>query len=145
MDLSVVTYLLYLAVTVPLTVWVGRVLQRNGAHFLIDVFRGDEQLARAVNQLLVTGFYLLNLGYVALFMASAREVDSGRAVLEVLSGKVGGVAVVVGLIHFANVWMLNAFRRRAIQQVKGQPPVAPSYLLPPQVPGAPWAAPGAAG
>ena len=46
------TYLLYLAIVVPLTVWVGRALRRHGEVFLVDVFGGDERLARSVNQLL---------------------------------------------------------------------------------------------
>lgn len=126
MDLTVLTYLLYLAVTVPLTVWVGRALRRHGEVFLVDVFHGDQRLAEAVNQLLVIGFYLLNLGYLSFFMASQADVDSGRRVMEVLSTKVGGVALVVGIIHFGNVWCLNAFRRRAMLRAQAKPPVDPN-------------------
>jgi hypothetical protein len=126
-DLKVLTYLLYLAVAVPLTVWVGRALQRHGEVFLLDVFRGDSRLAHAVNQLLVIGFYLLNLGYVSYFMASNTDVETGQQVLEVLSTKVGGVALVVGAVHFANVWFLNALRRRALLRAQGIPPVPPNH------------------
>ncbi|MDQ1515253.1 MAG: hypothetical protein QOE80_1083 [Actinomycetota bacterium] len=119
------TYLLYLAIVVPLTVWVGRALRRHGEVFLVDVFGGDERLARSVNQLLVTGFYLLNFGFLSNFMASKADVETGRALMEVLSAKVGGVALVVGVIHLANVWSLNAFRRRAVQRAQiTQPPMA---------------------
>ena len=130
MDLSVVTYLLYLAVTVPLTVWVGRSLARHGEVFLVDVFHGETQLAHAVNQLLVIGFYLLNFGYLSYFMASSTDVETGREVMEVLSTKAGGVALVIGVIHFTNVWCLNAFRRRALLRAQTVPPVAPSYYTP---------------
>jgi hypothetical protein len=132
-DLKVMTYLLYLAVVVPLTVWVGRALRRHGEVFLFDVFQGDERLARSVNQLLVIGFYLLNFGFLSNFMASSAEVDTGRALMEVLSGKVGGVALVVGVIHLGNVWSLNAFRRRAVQRAQTSPP--------PMAPPAGWAPP----
>lgn len=44
-------------------------------------------------------------------MASSGEVTTGRALMEVVSANLGGVAVVVGLVHFGNVWALNAFRR----------------------------------
>lgn len=126
MDLTVMTYLLYLAITVPLTVWVARALRRNGEVFLVDVFHGDAGLAHAVNQLLVIGFYLLNLGYLSLFMTSSTQAGTGRAVLEILSHKVGGVAVVIGVIHFGNLWLLNAFRRRAVLRAQGVPPVDPN-------------------
>ena len=116
MDLTVVAYLLYLAVVVPLTIWVGRALKRHGEVFLVDVFAGDERLAHSVNQLLVIGFYLLNFGFLSYFMASSAEVVTGRELMELLSSKVGGVALMIGLIHLTNVWSLNAFRRRALQR-----------------------------
>jgi hypothetical protein len=126
MDFTVITYLLYLAVTIPLTLWVAKALHRHGETFLVDVFQGDVRLASAVNQLLVIGFYLMNFGYVSYFMASTVQVDTARKVLEVLSTKVGGVALVVGAVHFVNVWCLNAFRRRAVLRAQGVPPVAPN-------------------
>ena len=137
MDLTVVTYLLYLAVTVPLTVWVGRALARHGEVFLVDVFHGDTRLAHAVNQLLVIGFYLLNFGYVSYFMASTVDVQTGRELMEVVSTKAGGVALVIGVIHFGNVWALNTFRRRALLRAQGVPPLAPNRytaVAPPPAP-----------
>lgn len=126
MDLTVVAYLLYLAVTIPLTLWVGRALRRHGEVFLVDVFRGDTNLAHAVNQLLVIGFYLLNFGYVSYFMASPADVTTGRQLMELVSGKVGAVALIVGLLHFGNVWCLNALRRRALLRAQAVPPVPPN-------------------
>lgn len=61
MDYKVLTYLLYLTVTVPLTIFVARTLYGNGKVYLQDVFDGDETLAEAVDHLLVVGFYRLNL------------------------------------------------------------------------------------
>jgi len=126
MDLTVVTYLVYLAVTVPLTVWVARALHRYGEVFLNEVYGGDTNLAHAVNQLLVIGFYLLNLGYVALFMTSHTTINSGQRLLEVLSEKVGAVAIVLGVIHLVNLWAFNAFRRRAVLRAKALPPIEPN-------------------
>ena len=83
------------------------------------------------------GFYLLNLGYVSYFMASSADVQTGRELMEVVSTKVGGVALVIGLIHFGNVWCLNAFRRRAMLRAQGVPPLAPNrytQVVPPAAP-----------
>jgi hypothetical protein len=140
MDRTVLAYLLYLVITIPLTVWVARALHRYGQVFLNDVFNGEVTLAHAVNQLLVIGFYLLNLGYVAFFMTSNATIDSSRRLMEVLSTKVGGVAVVVGVLHFANVWAFNAFRRRALLRARAVPPVTPNAYTPVGPPPG-WAAP----
>ncbi len=114
MNAKVVTYLLYLAITVPLTVFVARTLYRNGRVFLHDVFHGNDGLADAVNHLLVVGFYLLNLGYVALYLRTDRAVRTGEDVLEVLTHRVGIVAIVLGTVHLANVWLFSTVRNRAL-------------------------------
>ena len=76
MTLKTLAYLLYLAITVPLTIYVARTLFRNGKVFLHDVFNGNDALADAVNRLLVVGFYLFNLGYVALFMQNDETIEN---------------------------------------------------------------------
>ncbi len=126
MNAKVITYLLYLATTVPLTVFVARTLYRNGRMFLHDVFRNNEPLADAVNHLLVVGFYLLNLGFVAMFLKTTQAVDNGEQIIEVLSRRVGFVAIVLGVVHLVNVWVFNGFRNRAIEADLRSAPVATS-------------------
>ncbi|MFI5888985.1 hypothetical protein ACIA5D_02570 [Actinoplanes sp. NPDC051513] len=129
MDPKVWMYLLYLSVSVGLTVWVATTLARNGLVFLADVFE-DERLARAVNQLLVMGFYLLNFGYVAFAMRSSATVDDAGEALEVFSMKIGLVLLVLGVLHFCNVYFLGRYRRSRLRQQHGQPPLPPSGRLP---------------
>jgi hypothetical protein len=128
MDKTVIAYLGYLAITVPLTIWVARALYHHGGVFLIDVFRGNEALARAVNNLLVIGFYLLNLGYVAFFL-KAGHVDTTTGLIETMAKKVGGVSIVLGLVHLGNVWAFNTFRKRAVREAAGLPPVRPDARI----------------
>lgn len=126
-DYSILTYGLYTLIAVPITLFVARTLSRNGKHFLVDVFHGNDSLADAVNQLLVVGFYLLNLGFVSFFLKSKEAIGSGRVALEVLSTKVGTVAIVIGLVHFFNVWVFNKYRNRAMYLANpGVAPVDPT-------------------
>ena len=130
MEPLVVTYIAYLVITVPLTLWVGRTLRRNGRVFLMDVFGGDEDLASAVNHLLVVGFYLVNLGYVCLALKVSTEVLTATQAIEALSLKVGGVVLVLGVLHLGNLWVLNQLRRRAQLSPATHPPVAPDAWYP---------------
>jgi hypothetical protein len=129
MDPKVWMYLLYLAVSVGLTVWVATTLARNGLVFLADVF-ADEKLARAVNQLLVMGFYLLNLGYVTFTMRSGAQVQNASDALETLSTKIGLVLLVLGLLHFCNVFFLGRYRRGRLRQQQTMPPLPATGRLP---------------
>lgn len=130
MDPLVPTYAAYLGMTVPITLWVGSTLRRNGRVFLLDVFDGDEDLASAVNHLLVVGFYLVNLGYVFLALKVGAEVATATQAIEALSLKVGAVILVLGVLHLANLYVLNKLRRRAEQSAWAdtRPPVAPDAV-----------------
>ncbi len=131
MDPVVVTYLVYVALSVGLTVWVGRVLSRYGAVFLVDVFAGRRDLAEATNTLLVVGFYLLNLGYVAFALRwGGTDVVDGRTAVEALSRRIGGVLLVLGVLHLGNVVVLSRLRRRHRLEAAPRPPVSPATVLP---------------
>jgi hypothetical protein len=125
MDLTVLAYVVYLAISIGLTVWVARTLSTNGRVFLADVLHGNGELADAVNRLLVVGFYLVNLGFVALYLKSADPVDNARQVFETLSVKLGVVLLVLGVMHLGNVYVLNRMRRRGLMEREQYPPVDP--------------------
>jgi hypothetical protein len=128
MNATVMTYGLYLAIALPLTVWVARNLHDNGRIFLVDCFHGNEELADSVNRLLVVGFYLINFGFVALYLKLADEVEAARGVFEALSGKLGVVLLVLGGMHFFNLLIFTKMRKRAIIPLYTAPPVLPPTL-----------------
>ena len=109
---ALVTYAVYLAISVGLTIGTGLVLSRSGQVFLRDVFGGDEALAKAVNRLLVVGFYLLMLGFVMLAMRPSGQITGVGQAAGVLSVKVGEVLLVLGALHLANVAIFRRLRRR---------------------------------
>lgn len=111
MTWNVAEHLAYLLVTVPLTIWVASTLSRNGRVFLHDVFERTD-VADATNHLLVVGFYLLNLGFVLLWLRSGSGVSDLQAVIESLSLKVGVVMLALGVIHMLNVSVFSKIRRR---------------------------------
>ena len=127
MDWTAASYLTYLAVTVPLTIWVASTLSRNGRVFLEDVFGDNATLADAINRLLVVGFYLLNVGFVLLALRTGEIVVDLPTLMEVVSLKVGVVMVVLGLIHFTNVYVFNSIRRRVRLEGLRTPPLPPQY------------------
>jgi hypothetical protein len=126
MDIVVYTYFAYIILSVFLTIWVAQTLHKNGRVFLIEVFHGDESLADSVNHLLVVGFYLINLGYVSLALKIGGEILSAREGIEALSWKIGLVLLVLGAMHFFNLFIFNRIHRRP--KFFRTPPAAPSVV-----------------
>ena len=129
MTTTVVTYLLYLAISISLTIWVAQTLARNGIVFLVDVFGGNALLANSVNHLLVVGFYLINLGFIAHALRLGYDVVSARASIEALASKVGTVLLTLGTMHFFNLYVFSRIRRRATL-AQSLPPVGPDACTP---------------
>ena len=131
MTIGISTYMVYLAISIALTVWVARTLHKNGRVFLVDVFHGNEALADSVNHLLVVGFYLINFGYVSLALKLGYVINNAQEGIEALSVKIGMVLIVLGGMHFFNLFVFSRMRRRSSNR-SHQPPVAPDTFTPVQ-------------
>ena len=131
MTIGLNTYLIYLVLSIALTIWVGRTLHKNGRVFLVDVFHGNEALADSVNHLLVVGFYLINFGYVSLALKLGYTIQSAEQSVEALSVKIGMVLLVLGGMHFFNLFVFSRMRSRTTARHQA-PPVGPDAFTPVQ-------------
>ncbi len=123
-NLLVATYAIYLGLSIVLTVWVARTLHHHGRVFLVTAFHGDETLADSVNHLLVVGFYLINLGWVTLALKAKLVPTTVGEVFELLSYKLGVVLLILGVMHFFNIYVFNRMRKNAMYD-RALPPVDP--------------------
>lgn len=115
MNYTILAYAIYMPVTVVLTVWVARTLFTNGRLFLVDIFHGNEPLADSVNKLLVVGFYLVNIGYAVYTLQILEQVVTVQGVIERLSLKIGAIILILGGMHFFNLFVFFKLRSKAKQ------------------------------
>lgn len=119
----IITYSLYLIITIALTVWVARTLFKNGKIFLIDIFHGNRELADSVNNLLLVGFYLINIGYAVYTLQVANSIDNVQQVIERLSLKIGLIILILGGMHFFNLYIFFTLRKKATQETRYKAPM----------------------
>ncbi len=138
MDTLMTTYFVYAAAAVGLTGVLARTLSNNGRIFLAEVFEDNERLARSINSLLITGFYMLNLGYAFLIFKTDEAATTIGAVENLIS-KLGTLLVSLGVIHFENMAVFWKIRRNAVADrqlpatftaVVAPPPVEADYVAP---------------
>lgn len=113
MDYLVFTYSTYFILTVLLTIWVGRTLFTNGRVFLMEIFEKEEEIVDSVNKLLLIGFYLINFGYVLRNLIIRGDITNLADCIEMLSIKIGLIIIVLGAMHFFNLFILFVFRSKA--------------------------------
>ena len=131
-------HLIYLLISITVTIWVARTLHKNGRIFLVDSFHGNERLADSVNHLLVVGFYLINIGFVTLAVTYGTRPNDLPELLEAVCGKEGVVLLILGAMHFFNLYVFSRIRRHKTL-TQAPRPVRPDAVLPPPLPNAPHA------
>jgi hypothetical protein len=123
-DFNFIAYVIYLPVIIVLTWYVARTLFKNSKVFMLDIFHGKTDIAFSTNTLFETGFYLLNLGFALLIMEVSAEISNSRNLLEILSAKVGGFAIYLGIMLFFNLYLF--FRGRRISKMRSAGVVVPT-------------------
>jgi hypothetical protein len=126
------SYVVYLIVSVGLTIWVARTLHRNGRVFLIEAFHGNQEVADSVNHLLVVGFYLINIGYVSLALKYGDKPTNTQEAFEFLSTKIGLVLLILGGMHFFKVFNFAKIRNKS--RARDRAIAAPQPVLPAEAP-----------
>jgi len=128
---AIAVYVTYAATAMAITAWLARTLFHNGAVFLRDVFADRPQLAVAVNRLLVTGFYMFNLGYGLWVLKASAGLDAFEAV-QLFVRRIALLLLVLSVMHLFNVWVFWMIRQSRERRT-APPPVAPTLLPPPPV------------
>ena len=120
---TTITYIVYAILSVALTVWVGRVLFTHGRIFIIDSFNGNVEMADAVNKLLHVGFYLVNIGFVLLYLKYGFKPRNGVEAIEYISTKIGVVLLVLGGMHYFNMRNIAKMRSKTLFKRQAKEPV----------------------
>lgn len=85
----------------------------------------------AVNHLLVVGFYLINVGFIAFTLRCGDKPTDLQSMIELLSTKLGVVLLVLGAMHFFNMFNFDKMRRKGARPLEGHAaPAAPAAVPP---------------
>lgn len=117
----IIGYVIYLPLVIALTIYVSKMLFKNGKLFMVDIFKGKEDIAIATNKLFEIGFYLINIGWAMLILKisyySVNEMNY-QSLIEILSKKIGGFSIYLGVMLFVNLFFFFRGRRISRQSLK---------------------------
>jgi predicted PurR-regulated permease PerM len=112
----ILAYCIYLPIALLLTWLVAHNLFKNGLVFMRDIFFGREDIAKANNSLFKIGFYLLNIGFALFILRIYNALTGMQDTIEVLSSKVGGFSIYLGVMLFFNLYLFFRGKRVARQR-----------------------------
>jgi hypothetical protein len=111
-------YAIYLPIVLFLTFYVSKTLFKNGKIYMLDIFKGREEMAEATNKLFETGFYLLNLGFALMILQLDMYNNTYQSLVEALSYKIGGFSIYLGIMLFVNLYFFFRGKRKANENRK---------------------------
>ena len=114
MTTAVYIYIAYTIISIAMTIWVARTLHRNGRVFLLEAFKDREEMADSVNHLLVVGFYLINFGFILLYLRFGTKPETVVEGIEYIATKLGVVLLVLGAMHFFNIFNFDRMRKKGL-------------------------------
>jgi hypothetical protein len=112
----VAAYFIYLPIALLLTWLVAETLFKNGLIFMHDIFFGREEIAKATNSLFKIGFYLVNIGFALYILKIYNDLTGMQDTIEVLSSKIGGFSIYLGIMLFINLYLF--FRGKRVSKQK---------------------------
>lgn len=110
--------ILYLTITVLTTARVGQHLFINGIYYLKLLF--EEEVANSLNRMLLTGYYLVNVGLVIYTATTWPATQTIAAFIAALAAKTAFILLILGIMHVGNiVWLAwySAYKNRTSKRI----------------------------
>ncbi len=117
-QMIITAYLIYLPIAIALTLFVAKILFKNGKVFILDIFRGRQEIALATNKLFEVGFYLLNIGFALLILQIGGYLTGPQEVIEILSLKLGGFSIYLGFMLLFNLFFFFRGKRKVKEMIQ---------------------------
>lgn len=114
MNLNILSYGIYGILTYYITVHVGWICYKHGIHYLKEEIQ-DDKVAGTINNILLAGYYLLNLGYALLRISHWPTMSTTLDVVETVAYRVGSIVMLLGLMHGFNILLIYLLRKKQIK------------------------------
>ncbi|WP_396194803.1 hypothetical protein [Flavobacterium sp.] len=114
MNLNILGYAIYLLITIFIIVKVGRICYQNGNIYVAQLIPDHMDLCHKINQVLLLGYYLLNIGYCAMTLISWEKIITFNQLIEVIAFKSAIIIGTIAFMHYGNIFVLTKYIQKLI-------------------------------
>jgi len=115
MNLNIIGYFIYLSITVFIILKVGKICYKNGNVYVAELIPNHTDLCQKINQILLLGYYLLNIGYCAMTLISWQKILSTDQLIEVIAIRTATIIFIISALHYTNIIMLTKYIHKLIK------------------------------
>ena len=114
MNLNIIGYAIYLIITTIIITRVGKICYQNGNIYVAQLIPNHEELCQKINQLLLVGYYLLNIGYYAMTIISWERIENPTELIEIITSKSAIIIITIAIMHYINIILLTNYIKKLI-------------------------------
>lgn len=114
MNLNILGYVIYLLITIFIIVKVGRICYQNGNIYVAQLIPDHMDLCHKINQVLLLGYYLMNIGYCAMTLISWEKIITFNQLIEVIAFKSAVIIGTIAFMHYGNIFVLTKYIQKLI-------------------------------
>ncbi|MFP9113815.1 hypothetical protein ACLI1A_07715 [Flavobacterium sp. RHBU_3] len=114
MNLNLLAYCIFLFSTVYIIVVIGRICYRNGNTYVLSLIPGHQELCLRINRILLTGYYLVNIGYAATTLSNWKQIHTVTDLTVTLSSRIGYIILLLAILHYTNLFILTRYLKKLI-------------------------------
>lgn len=114
MNFNILSYLIYGVFTIFIIYWVGRAFHSNGRIFILRLFNQNETLTDTTNNILLTAYYLFNIGYAVIQLSFWKHITNFGLLISSISEKTGILILILALTHYFNVTLIYYLSKKII-------------------------------
>lgn len=111
MNLNLLAYCIYGIITIYVCVYVGLQFHKNGYYYIVSIFE-EEKISNAINNLLLIGYYLVNIGYTIYSISQWNTIENFKQLIDNLSTKLAFIFIVLAVLNVINIAVLSFFRKQ---------------------------------
>jgi len=107
MSYNLIGYGIFITVIVLIIVIVGKICYRNGNIFVGALIPDHLDLCQQINKTLLICYYLVNIGYCVMTLATWEMITSPLQLIEILVMKVAIIICLLSVLHYINIFLLT--------------------------------------
>lgn len=116
MNYNILAYALYLPITFYITFVVGKICFQNGEIYLHRLMNEHPEHVKAINRLLLIGYYLMNLGYASIMLSNWPHLQALDQTLLMVLTRAGKIIFILGIMHYNNLLLTYYISKRINKQ-----------------------------
>ena len=114
MNLNILGYIIYFLITSIIIIKVGKICYQNGNIYVAQFIPNHLDLCQKTNQILLIGYYLLNIGYCCDDLNFLEQNCYNHTIIEVIAVKSAIIICTIALMHYFNIFIITKYIQKLI-------------------------------